>query len=376
MRFAAVEKLVFNIFEQIHQRQRESLASFVFATLLTRSASVAAIGRALAAHRHKLPKHAIKQFDRFLSNAKFVVGDALDLWIRFVASSAGRLLLVIDWTEFAADGHHVLMISRVHRHSRTIPMAWITVPSKDLEGRMKDIERELLARVRRVVGPESRPTVLADRGFGDVAFYQWLRDNAFDFIVRFRKCILVRGDDGVVGRAEELVPTNGRARRITDADLAERGDGFATVVLVKHRGMKDSWCLATNRDDLHADDVVRLYGRRFTTEETFRDAKDPRFGLGLSKCAIARTDRRDRMLLVIAVAIFITSVVGRIALRLDLERYVRANKPKKKSARAHSIFSLGRHVLQALATREPPAYLEHLAREIHTIKPTALLYAA
>lgn len=376
MRFTAVQRLIFVVFEQIHQRQRESLASFVFAALFTRAASVAAIGRALAAHRHKVPKHAIKQFDRFLSNAKFVFGDALDPWIRFVAGSTGRLLLVIDWTEFAADGHHVLMVSRVHRHGRTIPMAWLTVPSKDLEGRMKDLERELLGRVRRVVGPDRRPTVLADRGFGDVAFYQWLRDNAFDFIVRFRKCVFVRGDHGMEGRAEDLVPTNGRARRFKDADLAARGDGFATVVLVKRQGMKDSWCLATNRDDLHADNVVRLYGRRFTTEETFRDAKDARFGLGLSKCSIERTDRRDRMLLVVAIAIFITSVVGRIAVRLDLERYVRANKAKNKSARAHSIFSLGRHLLHALATREVPSYLEVLVREIREIKPTELRYAA
>lgn len=376
MRFAAVQQFVFDVFEQIHHRKRESLASFVFAVLLTRSASVAAIGRALAAHRHKLPKHAIKQFDRFLSNPKFVVGDALDLWIRFVAGATGRLLLVIDWTEFAADGHHVLMISRVHRHGRTIPMAWITVRSTELEGRMKHLERELLSRVRRVVGPDRRPTVLADRGFGDVAFYQWLRDQAFDFIVRFRKGTFVRDDDGVEGRAEIFVPTNGRARRFQDADVGASGEGFASVVLVKRRGMKDSWCLATNRDDLHAEDVVRLYGRRFTTEETFRDAKDARFGLGLSKCSITRIDRRDRMLLVIAVAIFVTSIVGRIALRLDLERYVRANKPKKMSARAHSIFSLGRHILHALATSERPAYLEQLAREIQTIKPTALRYAA
>lgn len=374
MRFKAVEQFVFNVFEHLHERQRRALASFVFATLFARVAGVAAIGRALAAHRHKLPKHAIKQFDRFLSNPKLVVGDVMDLWIRAVAGS-GRLLLVIDWTEFAGDGHHVLMISRVHRSGRAIPMAWTTVLSKKLDGRMKDIERELLARVRRIVGPTRRPIVLADRAFGDVALYQWLRDRGFDFVIRFRKAIFVRGDDGIEGRAADLVPTNGRARRFKDADVAARGDGFATVVLVKRRGMKDSWCLATNLDALHADDVVRLYGRRFTTEETFRDVKDVRFGLGLSKCSIARTDRRDRMLLVVSIALFITSVVGCIAERLGLERHVRANKTKNKT-RAHSIFSLGRHLLPALATRDPPAYLFELEQRIQVLTLSELAYAA
>jgi len=374
MRFKAVEQFVFLVFEHLHQRQRRALASFVFATLFARVAGVAAIGRALAAHRHKVPKHAIKQFDRFLSNPKLDVGDVMDLWIRAVAGS-GRLLLVIDWTEFAADGHHVLMISRVHRRGRAIPMAWTTVLSKKLDGRMKDVERELLARVRRVVGPTRRPIVLADRAFGDVALYQWLRDRGFDFVIRFRKVIFVRGDDGIAGRAADLVPTNGRARRFQDADIAARGDGFATVVLVKRHGMKDSWCLATNLDVLHADDVVRLYGRRFTIEETFRDVKDVRFGLGLSKCSITRTDRRDRMLLVVSIAVYITSVVGCIADRLGLERRVRANKPKSQ-ARAHSVFSLGRHLLLVLTTRETPRYLYALEQRVQVITPSKLAYAA
>ena len=39
---------------------------------------------------------------------------------------------------------------------------------------------------------------------------------------------------------------------------------------------------ASSRTDLKLTDIVSLYGRRFTIEETFRDTKDLRFGLGLS----------------------------------------------------------------------------------------------
>jgi hypothetical protein len=74
----------------------------------------------------------------------------------------------------------------------------------------------------------------------------------------------------------------------------------AAIVLVHNKRMKDAWCLATSRDDLPAAEIVRLYGRRFSIEETFRDQKDRRFGLGLYYTHLGDPGRRDRMLLVLA----------------------------------------------------------------------------
>ena len=72
-------------------------------------------------------------------------------------------------------------------------------------------------------------------------------------------------------------------------------------VVVKHqKGMKEAWCLATNRAELGAAKIVELYSRRFTIEETFRDIKDDRFGLGLSATHIGSPERRDRLLFISA----------------------------------------------------------------------------
>ena len=46
------------------------------------------------------------------------------------------------------------------------------------------------------------------------------------------------------------------------------------VVVIKAAHMKEAWCLATSHADLKPRDVVDLYGKRFTIEETFRDTKD------------------------------------------------------------------------------------------------------
>jgi hypothetical protein len=66
--------------------------------------------------------------------------------------------------------------------------------------------------------------------------------------------------------------------------------------------MKEPWCLATSLSGKTAAEIVKLYGRRFTIEETFRDTKDIRFGLGLSAMHIDRTDRSDRLLFLFAIA--------------------------------------------------------------------------
>ena len=61
--------------------------------------------------------------------------------------------------------------------------------------------------------------------------------------------------------------------------------------------MKEPWCLASSRADLTGTEIKRAYGRRFTVEETFRDLKNPRLGLGLKQTLITRNDRRDMLFL-------------------------------------------------------------------------------
>lgn len=82
--------------------------------------------------------------------------------------------------------------------------------------------------------------------------------------------------------------------------------------LVHDKKMKEPWCLATTRTDLSAKEVVTLYGRRFTIEETFRDTKDIRFGLGLSATHINDCGRRDRLLLMTALAQGLLTLLGGI----------------------------------------------------------------
>ncbi len=72
----------------------------------------------------------------------------------------------------------------------------------------------------------------------------------------------------------------------------------------------ESWCIATNRADLGAAEIVQRYARRFTIEETFRDIKDKHFGKGLSATNIRSADRRDRLLFISAIAQALLTQLG------------------------------------------------------------------
>jgi Transposase DDE domain len=117
------------------------------------------------------------------------------------------------------------------------------------------------------------------------------------------------------------------------------------VVLVQDKRMKEAWCLATNRSDLKAAEIAKLYGKRFTIEETFRDTKDVHFGMGLKATHIGDSSRRDRLLLLGAMAQALLALLGDAGERAGMDRVLKVNTSK---ARQHSLYDQGSFWYDAL----------------------------
>ena len=95
--------------------------------------------------------------------------------------------------------------------------------------------------------------------------------------------------------------------------------------------MQEAWCLATNRTDLDSNNIVKLYGRRFTIEETFRDQKDIHFGFGLSSTHIGDPIRRDRLLMLAAMAQALLTLLGAAGEAAGLDRMLKVNTVKRRT---------------------------------------------
>ena len=332
--------------EDLHAKRGESLANGVAGVLNAAMMTIHAIGQAYAAIAHIAARSGVKQLDRLLSNVGVKLEALFPGWIRFVVGVRSELIVALDWTEFDADDHVTLCAYAVTRHGRATPLIWKTYKKSDLEGHRTQWEHELVEQLHRAMVPTVAITLLADRGFGDQKLYELLTLLGWDFVIRFRGAILVENTSGEVRPAGEWVHPAGRATMIRSAKVTGDKASVPAVVLVHARNMKEPWCLATSLSARTASEIVKLYGRRFTIEETFRDTKDIRFGLGLSATHIGRTDRRDRLLFLFAIAHALLTLLGAASEASGLDKTLKVGSA---THRTHSLYWQGTFWYRQLA---------------------------
>jgi len=326
--------------ESLHAKRVQSVTNAVVGVVNAVSLSIHAIGAGLARTSGLHAKHAIKQVDRLLSNPGFNVWALFAHWVPYVIGATQEIVVALDWTDFDADGHSTIALSLVTAHGRATPLVWMTVTKARLKGRRNRYEDTVLLRLHEVVPPGVKVTILADRGFGDQNLYAHLADLGFAFIIRFRGVVTVESGDGEVRPANDWVPANGKIRQLPDARVTADRYPVDSVVCVKAHGMKDAWCLAVGGATITGATAVKRYARRFTIEETFRDTKDSRYGLGLSATHVRDVKRRDRLLLICAMAMTLLTVLGAAGESLGMDRMLKANTVK---TRTHSLFRQGCH---------------------------------
>lgn len=324
--------------EDMHAKRVLSLGNGVVGVMHAASLSVRAIGVGLAMASELKAKHAVKQVDRLLSNKNVDVWKLFADWVLYVLGEREEAVIALDWTDFDADDHATLAAYLVTSHGRATPLVWRTVKKSELEGARNDHEDALLTRLHEVIPRHVKVTILADRAFGDQELYRFLHELGWDYVIRFRGCIEVCDEAGEAKPAIEWLAASGRARMLKQVQVTKDRTAIPAVVVVQAPRMKEAWCLATSRSDLRAAGVIKLYGRRFTIEETFRDQKDPRFGLGLSATHTKSCARRDRILLLAALAEALLTLLGAAGEAAGLDRWLKTNTSKK---RQHSLFNQG-----------------------------------
>ena len=328
-----------------HARRVQSLANAVVGITEVAVLAIHAIGQAYAQVTGISAKSGVKQVDRLLSNRNFVLDRVLQTWVGFVVGVRQQIVIALDWTEFDDDQHSTLAAYLVTSHGRATPLAWITHAKATLKGKQKRYEYELIEQLHGWLDPQVEILLLADRGFGDQKLYDYLMLLGWDFVIRFRAGIVVTAADGERKTAEQWVSASGRAKMLRNARVTADGFQVPAVVVAWNRKMKEPWCLATTLVQRSASEVVKLYGKRFSIEETFRDQKDLHFGMGLKATHIGQPARRDRLLLLAAVAQTLMTLLGAAAEAAGLDRYLKVNTVKR---RTHSLFRHGLYWYHAI----------------------------
>ncbi len=241
-----------------------------------------------------MDRHAIKQVDRLLSNAGAVVWDLFAPWAREVVGQRKAIAVAMDWTDFDADNQATLALSLITRHGRATPLLWLTVDKDELKDQRNDFEDLCLTRLKAILPEGLAVTILADRGFGNVKLFEFLESLGFGYVIRFRGNVHLTAVDGQTRLAADWVGKAGRARLLRGAELtaARRKVGAAVCVHL-------------------------------------------RFGMGLSVLRIGDPQRRDRLLLLNALAILLLTLLGAAGESLGMDRSLRTSTVKR---RVHSLF--------------------------------------
>jgi len=332
----------------VHAKRLAAVVRVVEGILRGGRLSFATVGRSLAGRTK--PKHGIKCVDRLLRNPR-LARERCSLF----AALARRLLagcfqptVLIDWTQ--AVGTHVALVAAVPIGGRALPIYLEVHRLKRLGN--PDLERRFLRTLSdRVLPPLCKPLVVSDAGFKG-PFFQDVLALGWDFLGRVRGTAKAVTPDGatVISKKEFYV----RAA-ITPTDLGKfqlfvKQQIPCRLVLVRKRrkpGRKkpppkckeerelrqaalDPWLLATSLPTGTAAYVVDLYAKRMQIEETFRDAKNHRFGWSLSRVRTECLKRAATLLLLAAVALTVVTLLGMAAERRGVHRGYQANTSRKR----------------------------------------------
>jgi hypothetical protein len=157
--------------------------------------------------------------------------------------------------------------------------------------------------------------LLADRGFGRCMLAAFCRRHHLSYLIRIAPAVAIK-TKGFAGKLLDYPMKKGIARVLKD--VAYRADGAVhqNIVVYWKKGLPpkrdECWFLMTDLQGSAAA-LCRLYGRRMTIEQLFRDCKSKRNGWSLRDTQVTLPERLDRLLLIVAIAYLLLCGAGLIA---------------------------------------------------------------
>jgi hypothetical protein len=322
-----------------HSKRIDSIANAALGLIEAQSCIVHKMGSGLAKARGLDKKHATKQIDRLLSNPKFHVEEVSAAWAKYAIGDATDIMVAMDWTDFDADHHTTIAINLLTHHGRAVPLLWKTVEKSSLKHNRFRYERDILLRLKDIVGLSTRVTVLADRGFSSQAFFRFFDEELkFRYLIRTRSSIYVTDLHNEKKLCREWLHPKGHTVIMKQVRVTDDLYPVPVFVCCKKKDMKDPWYLVSNVDTIEPKDLIKLYGKRWSIEPFFRDLKDIRFGVGLGATHIGVADRRDRLLFIFAMATALTTCLGEAGENMGMDRKLKVNTVK---TRKHSLSTQG-----------------------------------
>ena len=276
--------------------QRNSLALLAATMLEVRSANLMDLAAALPREAERTDMR-YQWIARVLGNGLIDPDAVMAPFAREVlarAAGEGRpTVLILDQSKLS-ERHQALMLALRHGE-RALPLAWRVEATAGPIGFA--VQRELLEAAAPWVAEGSEVCLMADRFYGTAALIAWCQAQGWDYRLRLKGTLAVRGQDG---------------RATTVAACARSGTPYLEGVALTARrvrtnigvihdpGHEEPWTVAMS--DRPGYLTTLDYVRRWGIEPMFSDFKSR--GFGVESTHIQHPDRLARLLLVMALALY------------------------------------------------------------------------
>ena len=305
-----------------NKKQREGLALLVGTMLDVRSANLMDLSASLPRNSERIDMR-YQWISRLLGNDLIDTDRVMAPFASEVLRNASRggqqLVLIIDQSK-ANDTQQAIVVA-VRVGGRSLPIAWRV---KETEGAIGFAEQRAALETALALLPEGAKVVLmGDRFYGSPDLITWCRSKGWDWRLRLKADLLVFEGGGESTVAHCFARGE---RMLTDIELT--GKRVRTNIGMVHEdGHPEPWFIAMS--DTPTTAKTFDYGMRWGIEAMFSDFKSR--GFGLEDSQLQRVDRMDRLILVMALALYWAVSTGmcaaeNAALPVEKKRKARVRK--------------------------------------------------
>ncbi len=355
-------------------------------------------------------RHRVKAVGRLLGSSTFAA-EHLDVYRTLAArwlTEVSPLLIVVDWSSLSADLRWHWLRASVVAEGRSITLYEEVHPRCHLGAYV--VHQRFLERLACVLPEQSSaPIILTDAGFRGT-WFALIKSHGWQWVGRIRNrefvCGVMAGQrEAAHKKSLRWFPAKtlyGGANKISEDlglfDTTRNKPNRSRLVRVKrlptgrkHRhpsgkecrdtqsrkiaaAAREPWLLACSPALAHlsAEAVVLLYAQRMKIEQSFRDTKNERLGLGLTRSLSHGQRRLEALLLIGHVASIAKRLIGEAARSMQLQLDLISRKQAKHHQRAEiSLLTLATRVLARPELMRkignPLAHIHRLRSQITTV---------
>lgn len=275
--------------------QREKLGLLVATMLQVRSANLMDLAAALprAADRTDMRYQWIT---RLLGNSLVICDEVMEPFAREVLERAAAdgepVPLILDQSK-VSDRHQVLMLA-LRLGERAVPLAWRVEATEGAIG--FESQRALLDAVAPWLPDGARVRLMGDRFYGTADLIGWCQQRRWDYRLRLKGNLTVFDGPDVTTTA---ACAKQKAFLLEDVELTARRVR-THIGIIHDPGHAEPWIIAMSERPGYLRTLD--YGQRWGIEPMFSDFKTR--GFGIEDTQIRITDRLDRLILVMALALY------------------------------------------------------------------------